>query len=322
MNWSAYVATCVRDHHGVASVRSAAAAGIASSTFLRRTRREGWDTPYPQVRIVPGIAPNPRTDIVAFIHSTEVPAAASSGSALWLRGLLDDPPPEQQVAVSQGLHRKPARGVRMRKARWLRPDDIDIIDGVPTLRPPATFVTVASWGGRQLRALILDAIQREVTTLEAISGRLTGIGAVPGIGDLRRLVFDLQHNGSESIFHDDVLQVLWERGYRPTLAPVPVASPDRRGLLPDVSLPWDVIVDIVGDRYHRSRDQRRKDRRRYAQYAGTNLRVVPVDWLDWQRDRESVLAAIDAAILVQWKRGIGREQPLPPHLRAQVDSTG
>jgi very-short-patch-repair endonuclease len=68
-----------------------------------------------------------------------------------------------------------------------------------------------------------------------------------------------------------------------------------------------VVIETEGDAFHRTREQRRLDRRRMAAYAATPYAVVPVDWRDWYRDREHVLASIDAAIARQRQLGIGAD---------------
>jgi hypothetical protein len=130
------------------------------------------------------------------------------------------------------------------------------------------------------------------------------------------MALDLLDRGVESVFEDEVRADLAVRGYRPSPAPVRIDTPDRRGLTVDIALPWAVAVEPEGDLFHRTREQRRSDRRRTAQYAGTAWVPVPIDWRDWQLTPQVVRAAIDAAVLAQHATGRGATTPLPPHLRA------
>ena len=314
MTWTDFVADCAR-RHGVGSSRWAEQVGIPAHVFIRRTGREKWAAPYPKVRILPAFASvgDARTSLVAYTASTTALAAASGGSALWLHGLLAEPPTQAQLVAGVGHHVKATDQLRVRRARWLAPSDIVEVDEVPTLTLEPALLTVCHWPAYQLKGLVLDRLQRELLTLDALWERLDGVGPVAGLGDLRRLVAGLRRYQSESVFDDELRHELAHRGYHPPRGPVDIDTPDGRGLKPDI-LVGPVAVEAEGDLYHRSRDQRLKDRRRYTQYAGTDLVVVPVDWFDWQQDRESVFAAIDAALLAQRRRGIGLDHPLPPHL--------
>lgn len=314
MTWTDFVADCAR-RHGVGSSRWAEQAGIPAHVFVQRSRREGWAAPYPKVRILPAFASagDARTSLLACTASTSALAAAAGGSALWLHGLLEQPPAQAQLVVGTGHHFRATYQLHVRRARWLTHADIVEEDAVPTLTVASSFLTVCHWSTDQLKGLLLDGLQRELLTLDELSDQLTGIGPIAGLGDLRCLVAALQCYQSESVFDDELRQELARRGYHPSPGPVAIDTPDGRGLKADI-LVGPVAIEAEGDLYHSSREQRRKDRRRYAQYAGTHLVVVPVDWLDWQRDRESVFAAIDAALLAQRRRGIGLDHPLPPHL--------
>lgn len=315
--WAEFVAVCV-GRHGVATLALAETAGIGRHTYQRIVRKEAWPAPYPRVRLVPGTPDNVRTDLAAFCASTRTLVAVARESALWLHGLRDRPPDWQQVLSSEVVRHQPVGKLNVTRARWLTPADVEVVDHIPTLTVTATIISMACRPRRDLLAVILAAIQQGKLKLGDLKARLAEVGPIQGRTTLMALVCELEHRMSESVFDDEVREGLAARGYRPSAGPVAVDTPDGRGVKPDVLLPWGVAVEPQGDRYHRTRRQRQIERRRMAQYAGTGIVVVPVDWTDWILDPESVYAAIDAAILKQWERGEGRDVPLPPHLRKRV----
>ena len=211
--------------------------------------------------------------------------------------------------------------VRVKRSRWLTAHDVVDVDHVPTLTVPAALVTLAARHPDTLWGYLIDAVHRRLTTPEAVLDRLGRIGPVTGRGVLQAQCRRLADVRIESRFQDDVAAELERLGYQPSRSTVRIATPDGIGLTIDVALPaWQVAVEPEGDAFHRTREQRRNDRRRAAAAAGTDWVRVPVDWRDWHLDRPHVLAAIDAAIAAQQRRGIGRDTPVPT--RAQETSDG
>jgi hypothetical protein len=314
-DWTEVVQDAARRHR-VTSVGRAASLGVSAATFYRRTSEDlGWSTPFPGVRVAPGELPSVQTQVVSLLEAIGAGGAAGRTGA-WLHGLRPYPPDVVEVVVPHGRWRPQRRATyRVRLARWLTEDDVVELDGVPVLAPPALLLSAGRWERRELRALAIDALHRGLADLEQLSARAAAVGPVEGVGNVRELLRELGDRRVESVFHDEVLDVLDRRGYRPARSVTRIATPDRRGLGIDIALPWNVAVEPEGDAFHRSRAQRRADRRRTAQYAGTDWVPVPVDWHDWMLEHGRVLDAIDAAILAQWARGFGHEAPLPPHLR-------
>jgi hypothetical protein len=309
--------------HRVTSVGRAASLGVSAATFYRRTSEErGWSTPFPGVRVTPGGLPSVQTQVVSLLEAIGAGGAAGRTGA-WLHGLRPYPPDIVEVVVPHGRWRPRRRAsYRVRLARWLTEDDVVEVEGVPVLALPALLLSAGRWERRELRALAIDALHRGLTDLDRLTARAAAVGPVEGVGNIRELVRELGDRRVESVFHDEVLDVLDRQGYRPARTVTRIATPDRRGLGIDIALPWNVAVEPEGDAFHRSRAQRRADRRRTAQYAGTDWVPVPVDWRDWMLEQRRVLDAVDAAILAQRARGFGHEVPLPPHLHAVGSGDG
>jgi hypothetical protein len=206
------------------------------------------------------------------------------------------------------------RRIHARRVRWLREGDAVEVDAIRTLVGPALALSIARSDERSLRALLIDASHRGILDLAHVLARLEEVGPIPGRARLRQVAAELVDRAVESIFEEEVRADLLLRGYQPSAGPERIATPDGRGLTVDIALPWLVGVEPEGDRFHRTREQRRSDRRRTAQYAGTDWVPVPVDWRDWQLEPDRVRGAIDAAVLAQARLGRGADLPLPPHL--------
>lgn len=313
--WPAFV-SAVLDRHGVGDVDLARVHGISANRFYRRTTVEAWHAPLPRIRVHPAASRSVQRDVLTVSLATQHPAGASGTTAAWLHGLVGRPQARVAVATSRptvDLGRSPGRVV-VRRARWLRASDIVTVDGVPTLDLPAMFIGTcalppASWWG-----WLIDAVHRDLTTPAKVLERLESVGPVAGRGLLWQQCEYLASLCIESVFQSDVAVELDRLGYGPEFSTRWIPTPDGIGLHADVPLPrWKIAVEPDGDRFHRTREQRRLDRRRDAAFAGIDWVRVPVDWRDWLLDRAHVIAAIDAAIAAQQRRGIGVAHAIPRH---------
>jgi hypothetical protein len=312
--WNAFVRDC-RDRYGVATAAHARKQGVAESTFYRRTRREAWLEPYPGVRTAPWVEPSPYTDLSALLHAAGDGAAATGATAAWLHG-LHDVPRRLEIALPHGRRVPVGAERRVRRHRWLRDDDLVVVQKLAVLRIPAMTLTLANRPPTELRAVVIDALHRDLIDLPAIGARLGAVGPIPGRRLLAQILHELADREVESIFHDIVLDELARRGYRPGRTPVYVATPDGQGVHPDIPLSdWLIAIEVEGDRFHRTRTQRAADRRKASQYAGTDWLTLEIDWWEWMGNRNHFLEALDAAILAQVRRGVAAAATLPPHLR-------
>jgi hypothetical protein len=307
--WPGFVAA-VLVRHGVADVAMAGRHGVSANRFYRRTAVEGWGAPAARVRIHPDAPRSLQRSLIAVCSSTRDLAAASRDAAAWLHGLERHPPGRATVLGRHATQARACDGVVVHRARWLAAEDVIEIDGIPTLGIPAMLLSACApphaERAVQMRGRLIDAVHRGLTTPEAVLSRLERVGPVAGKGTLRGACERLVRWRIESVFQDEVAAELDRLGYRPGRSTLRIPTADGVGLEIDVPLAtWQVAVEPDGDRFHRTREQRRSDRRREAAFAGSGWVRVPVDWRDWALDREHVLAAIDAAIDAQRRRGVG-----------------
>lgn len=315
-NWNRLIAY-LAERGGVGTPADARANGVPEATWHRRTRHEQWARPCLGVRVAPWAPTGRVTDLRAAIAACRGLGVAAGRTALWLDDLADEPH-VLEVVVPDGVRipgSLPPR-TRVRGARWLTPGDAQVVDHLPRLRPEALVVSLARVGRSALQAAVIDLVQAGRTTPDRVLERLATVGPIRGRGDLEAVLLDLGGKRPESWFHDIVLTELEHRGYPAERHPAAIDTPDGRGVSTDISIAaFQVGMDLQGDRYHRSRRARRNDRRRIAQVAGTTWVFTPVDWRDWHLRREWVFETLDAAILRQFRAGIGTAADLPPHLR-------
>ncbi|WP_052667608.1 hypothetical protein [Nitriliruptor alkaliphilus] len=298
--------------HDVADVDLAASLGLHGRTFSDLARAAGCEAPSARVRILPGAARSVQRDLLTACLSTSHLAAASGTSAAWLRGLRVRPPRPSTFVVRHGTRLPHVPGTAGRLVRWLRDADVEEIDGVPTLRGAALVLSTAHLSPQLVRPLLLDVVQAGLTTFEEVGERARAARPLAGTGRLVAMSDDLAGRIVESIFQDEVVDELARLGYQPERTVTRIDTPDGIGLGPDILLRlWLLALECQGDGFHRSRAQRRTDRRRMAQYAGTPWRPFPIDWRDWVEERDLVFDALDAAIAGQRRRGIGREHEPP-----------
>ncbi|WP_052668874.1 hypothetical protein [Nitriliruptor alkaliphilus] len=309
--WPGFDHAC-RERHGVADPELALAHGVAVQRFHDRTAREGWSRARPGIRLHPHVNDSVQQRLLVVTVSTGGLAAASRDTAAWLHGLQRYPPDRPSVAVVHSCRATSYRDVSVHRARWLTADDIVEVQRVPTLSIRAMLLSSVRAPADRQRARLIDVLHLGLVTPAEILALLDATGPVPGKDTLRRLCEELGPLLIESIFQDDVARTLAGLGYPAENSTHRIDTVDGMGLTCDVALlPWRIALEPEGDAFHRSRHQRRLDRRRIAAYAGTDWVPVPIDWRDWLEDRDHVLDAIDAAIAAQRRRGIGVDH-LPP----------
>lgn len=199
-----------------------------------------------------------------------------------------------------------------------------MVDEVPTVAPSALPLTLQVTTVDQLQALVIDLVHRRHADASEMLATVERAGPDVGRSTLRSVIADIADRRVESVFQADVVEVLDRLGYAPTRSTRRIATPDGRSVVGDIALEaWRVLIEPEGDRYHRTREQRRLDRRRLAALAATDWAVVPVDWRDWHLERNDVLDAIDLAIARQRRAGIGTHTPVPDRSRVPpVGSSG
>ena len=264
----------VDERHGVSTLALALECGIKAARYYDRTAREGWGKGSRGTRVAPWRDASVQQRVLLACASSQSAAAASRETAAWLHGLHEWPPGRPSVVVRHSTKITRQKKLVVHRARWLLEHDIIEVDHVPTLAIPAMFLTLGSRDTEQVRALLIDAVHRRLTTTGEVLARLHETGPVPGRARLRAVCQDLHERVVESVFQEEVAGELERQGYRPGRSTRYLDTPDGRGANADIPLDaWKVTVEPEGDAFHRTREQRRLDRRRGRSPSGIGHEV-------------------------------------------------
>jgi very-short-patch-repair endonuclease len=173
--------------------------------------------------------------------------------------------------------------------------DRRMIGPIPVTSPARTLIDLAGrLDDEDLAAAVEDAIHRGWTTPQSIARRLEALGGKgrPGTTRLREILDDRGPGAAAaSRLEVKIWRVLRGAGMRP-VRQHQVRVGDRVYRL-DCAFPQSRLgVEGVGDRYHRSPRQRRRDHRRLADLASVSWRVMPVTWHDITVTPDEVVAQV------------------------------
>lgn len=181
----------------------------------------------------------------------------------------------------------------------IEPVDRRMIGPIPVTSPARTLIDLAgALADEDLEAAVEDAIHRGLTTPQSVARRLDALGGRdrPGTGRHREILRD---RGAEAAAASRLEVRIWRTLRAAGMRPVRqhrVRVGDRTHLV-DCAFPqWRLAVEGVGDRYHRSPVQRRRDHRRLADLASVAWRVLPVTWRDITDAPDAVLARVMQAL--------------------------
>jgi very-short-patch-repair endonuclease len=163
----------------------------------------------------------------------------------------------------------------------VEPVDRRMIGPIPVTSPARTLIDLAGiLDAEALHAAVENAIHRGLTTPMSIGRRLDALGGKgrSGSGRLREILSDRGTSGAaESRLEVKIWRTLRASGMQPVRQHV-VRCGDRTYRI-DCAFPqWRLGVEGVGDAFHRSALERRRDHARLADLASISWRMLPVTW--------------------------------------------
>lgn len=284
-----------RDQHGAASTSELRALGVTAAFQRGRVKAGDWDVPAPGVVRVVGSPRTPEQALMIAVLACGMTAAASHQSAAWMWGLL--PPPERHaVTVHRNMSKRP-RGMTIH--RLSDPPAISLRNGIPCTNPLRTLVDLAATSdGPTLDDAVDRALARKLVTIEGLEaeiGRLARPGR-RGVGVLRTALSrrGMVSGPAPSVLESRVLRLLRRGGIEPAGREV-VAGPDGRYRI-DVTLEETVAMEVDGQAYHGSPEQRAHDERRRNEIRLSGIFLLVYDWVAVTRDGRRVLAECRQAV--------------------------
>ncbi len=276
--WSEVIALG-RTQGGPVALRQATALGLAPATWNDRIRREAWPRPYRGVAVLPGCVVDARVRAHAAALAVAADATITGRSALHLAGVTHDPPVRPTILLTAGHRSRSLAGVRVTRTRTLHDDHRTQFDGVWVATVPRAFLDAAATASRdRLRAWLIDARQRRVTTIDEVAALALAFASAPGRGRLLAACTDVDASGADSVLVAEVETRLLAAGFRLDVPPRAVPVPGRV-LHPDLTLEGLPIgIEADGFGFHRSRRALDLDQRKHNAYALVGWTVLRIGW--------------------------------------------
>ncbi len=171
--------------------------------------------------------------------------------------------------------RHTVNGVRCHCVRSLSPEDRTVVDGIPVTTPSRTQLDLAEILAPQPLRSTLEAAQRldllDVGKLDALCARH------PGRHGLKPLRAALSQLRDEAPWTQSELERRFLELVRAAGLPEPQANVVLDGFVVDFHWPaHNLVVEVDGYRFHKTRRQFEDDRRRDATHAVAGRRVIRV----------------------------------------------
>ncbi len=278
------VADVAAAQHGVVGRSQLLAAGVPGHVIDHRLSRGLLVRVHAGVYRVASSRMTWHQRIMAATLATGPGAVASHRAAAFLHGLAGvDPRPE--VAVPRARAPRPP-GVVVHRFGALRSSDVEVRDGIPRTRPPATILGLSAVvSASALEAALDDALVRGLVTTTQLERRLDAAGRQGRAGAAALAELLAARNASrrwtQSAFERRLLALLRDAGLPSPVPQFEVPLPDGRRAFLDFAWP-DVRLGLEADsyRHHASRRDWGRDHTRNNLLTALGWRVLPVTWQD------------------------------------------
>ena len=260
--------------------------GIAPSTY------DDWRVVEDARRLHRGVVALPDVEVVA----EQRVATAPTPTAAFLHDLERSLPRVLTVLVPHGRRATSLDEVEVIRTRHLRACDRTVarrLDCVTVERLVLDLVAERGAGEAGL-ALVLAALQREVTTLDALRQAARAAGSRRG-GALQRVLHHVGDHSPDSIFEHLVEVRLRRSGLDPVVGFAVVL--DGRRIVIDLAFPQErVAVECDGFAFHRTPGDLARDHERQNALVRAGWRVYRISWRRWSRAPDAVIADVVALL--------------------------
>jgi hypothetical protein len=296
MGWRAFM-EIGRQRFGVVCLADAVEAGLTARTVMKRASREGWVRLHPGVYLLPGATDGPMARTAAAVLAAD--GYAARRSALFLHGVVDQPPLHPHVVVDHRRHGVFGRTVMMHRSRRLPDDHLTDVDGIAATTAGRAIIDLAAGGEhpRRLGALVLDGERRRRLTRDEVAAVRHTLGrGFPGLAAIDRTLEDLGATRSDSGWEHEVRADCLRLGLPVHPEPFPYRCEDGVVVHLDLAFPrhW-VYGECDGRAYHSGVEVFGKDRRKWTQLV-RHWRPVWITFDRWRYERDAVLADIERVL--------------------------
>ncbi|MEX1184534.1 MAG: DUF559 domain-containing protein [Gemmatimonadota bacterium] len=277
--------------HGVVSRGQILAAGVPADAIDVRLQDGQLQRVFRGVyQVGPIAAPRAREMAAALACDGHAVIADRSAGAQW-QLVLARPAADINLIVARSDHgRRP--GMKARRERTLRPDEVTTLEGIPITTPARTLLDLAACvSPRELERALAEAFARNLTTRPAMLRLLELHPTHRGAAALRALL-DAGPALTRSEAEDRFLALM--RKARLPLPETNVTVGDY-----EVDFLWRthrLVVEIDGFAFHSSVRKFESDRERDAVLAARGFSVIRVTWRQLTTEPEAVLVRLAQAL--------------------------
>ena len=278
------IADIASAQHGAVSRRQLSDAGVPGYVVDRRLAKGVLVPMYAGVYRVAGGPVTWPQRIMAATLAAGSGAVASHRAAAFLHGLAGIEPRVEVAVVRARAPRRP--GLVVHRLGSLPASDVEVREGIPRTRPPATILALAAVVPVSvLEAALDDALVRGLVSCAQLERRLAraGLQGRRGGAGLARLL-TVRENAprwTQSEFERRLLALLRGAGLALPVPQFEVVLPDGHRVFLDFAWP-DLRLALEADsyRHHAGRLAWSRDRTRNSMLTSLGWRIVPVTWED------------------------------------------
>jgi very-short-patch-repair endonuclease len=289
------IGSLARRQHGVVTRAQLLELGLSPKAVRHRAKTHRLRQLHRGVYLVGPIMPA-RAREMAAVLAIGLYAGLSHWSAAWLWRLISPQRGDTPVDVSVvGGNHAGRTGIRLHRVSRLDPDERAIVDAIPTTTVARTLVDLASvTDGRSLERAIATAEREKLIGRPELESMVTRYRGWPGMRALRAVL--AENNGP--LLTRSEAEARFLSLIRKARLPAPKTNVMVEGY--EVDFLWPVqriVVEVDGYRYHGSRPQFEKDRRRATELAARGIQVISLSWRQIVNDSLATAVQLGQALV-------------------------
>ena len=296
MHTDRIIADIASAQHSVVSRKQLSDAGVSGYLVDRRLAKGVLVPMHAGVYRVAGGPVTWPQRIMAATLAAGPGAVAAHRAAAFLHGLAGIEPRAEVAVVRARAPRRP--GLVVHRLGSLPASDVEVRDGIPRTRPPATLVALAAVVPvTVLEAALDDALARGLVSCAQLERRLAaaGLQGRRGGAGLAHLlaVRNSAPRWTQSEFERRLLTLLRRAGLPLPVPQFEVVLPDGHRAFLDFAWPGlRLALEADSYRHHAGRVAWSRDRTRNNVLTSLGWRIVPVTWDDIVASPEELVALV------------------------------
>ena len=295
----ALIAEVAGGQHGVIALGQLVELGLSRPAVRHRVTAGRLHRQYDGVFSVGHAVLTAKGRFMAAVLACGDGAALSHRSAACHRGLRDDNRATIDV-MSPTRRGRDIDGITAHSGATLRPQDVEIVDGIPTTTLARTLLDLADHVSKRSLERVIDRAEilriLDMRPIDDVLRRATGRR---GAATLRAVpsMMQLQSTTTKSDLEELFLAICRDIGHPPDAVNVWIPYPDGGGAEADFLWHTErLIVEVDGRDVHSTRHAFEHDRRRDQRLALLGWRVVRFTWRQVEHEPAAVGATLNALL--------------------------